>query len=296
MMQTDLTGILLLTLAVLLRILSNPAANVYQKQLTARGLPPLVINAHTYLLLSLVVLIPAMQTGWQDLPAACWWYAMGVGICGALGNGFLVKALQGGALSVLGPVNSYKSVVSVVFGIFLLGEVPGIWGLMGIMLIIYGSYFVLDTMEERFSTRLFRRSDIRFRILAMVFTAIEAVLLKKLILLSDVLVSFIIWCWAGAVFSVVLVFLQARRKKLFVLRRADAGRYLLLAGCIGIMQYCTNYVFQRMPVGYALSLFQLSMIVTVFFGYHFFKEKDIRKKMVGTVIMIAGSVMIILLA
>ena len=53
---------------------------------------------------------------------------------------------------------------------------------------------------------------------------------------------------------------------------------------------------QRMPVGYALSLFQLSMIVTVFFGYHFFKEQDIGKKLIGTLIMIAGSVMIILLA
>jgi drug/metabolite transporter (DMT)-like permease len=296
MMQTDPTGMLLLFLAVLLRILSNPAANVYQKQLTARGLPPLAINAGTYLLLSVAVLIPAVQTGWPQSSSSFWWYAAGVGVCGAVGNGFLVKALQGGELSVLGPVNSYKSVVSVVFGIFLLGEVPGIWGLTGIMLIIYGSYFVLDTTEERFSARLLRRRDIRFRILAMIFTAVEAVLLKKLILLSGVLVSFIIWCWAGAFFSVLLVLLQPGAGNLGTLRRSDAGKYLLLATCIGIMQYCTNYVFGRMPVGYALSLFQLSMIVTVFFGYHFFKEKDIRKKIIGTVIMIAGSVMIILLA
>lgn len=293
-MQTDLSRALLLILAVLLRIFSNPAANVYQKQLTARGLPPLAINAHTYLLLSLAVLVPALNVAWRQWPPSFWWYAAGVGVCGALGNGFLVKALQGGELSVLGPVNAYKSVVSVVFGIFLLGEVPGIRGLIGILLIIYGSYFVLDTTEERFSAKLFRRSDIQFRILALVFTAIEAVLLKKLILLSGVLVSFIIWCWAGAVFSVVLVLLQTTRNKLFVLRRADAGRYLLLAACIAIMQYSTNFVFGRMPVGYALSLFQLSMIVTVFFGYHFFREKDIRKKLIGTVIMIAGSVLIII--
>jgi drug/metabolite transporter (DMT)-like permease len=50
-----------------------------------------------------------------------------------------------------------------------------------------------------------------------------------------------------------------------------------------------------MPVGYALSLFQLSTIVSVFFGHRFFNEQDIRKKLIGSAIMIAGSVIIILL-
>jgi valyl-tRNA synthetase len=46
------------------------------------------------------------------------------GLVGALGNAFLVKAIQNGELSVLGPINSYKSVVGVVVAVFLLGEVP----------------------------------------------------------------------------------------------------------------------------------------------------------------------------
>ncbi len=50
-----------------------------------------------------------------------------------------------------------------------------------------------------------------------------------------------------------------------------------------------------MPVGYALSLFQLSIIISVIFGYQFFKEKDIGKKIIGSLIMIVGSVLIILL-
>jgi drug/metabolite transporter (DMT)-like permease len=49
-----------------------------------------------------------------------------------------------------------------------------------------------------------------------------------------------------------------------------------------------------MPVGYALSLFQLSTIVSVLLGHRLFQEKDIRKKLIGTAIMIAGSVIIIL--
>jgi drug/metabolite transporter (DMT)-like permease len=50
-----------------------------------------------------------------------------------------------------------------------------------------------------------------------------------------------------------------------------------------------------MAVGYALSLFQLSTLVSVLFGYRFFKELDIRKKLIGSTIMIIGSIVIILL-
>lgn len=50
-----------------------------------------------------------------------------------------------------------------------------------------------------------------------------------------------------------------------------------------------------MEVGYALALFQLSTIVSIFLGYRIFKEENIMKKLIGSVIMVAGSVMIILL-
>ncbi len=69
--------------------------------------------------------------------------------------------------------------------------------------------------------------------------------------------------------------------------------YLIL--CIGTMQYTTNYVFSHMNVGYALALFQLSTLVSILLGYKIFQESDIRKKLLGSVIMIVGSVLIILL-
>jgi hypothetical protein len=71
-------------------------------------------------------------------------------VAGALGNGFLVKALPRGDLSVLVPINSYKSVVGLITGIFLLSTMPNAPQMLGIVLIIWRSYFVLDTTEERF--------------------------------------------------------------------------------------------------------------------------------------------------
>jgi drug/metabolite transporter (DMT)-like permease len=210
---------ILTSVAIILRVLSNPLGNVFQKQLTNRYNHPLLINFLTFLLLSVFCIIPAIQVRWLELPFEFWKYCILAGIVGATGNGFLVKALQCGDLSVLGPINSYKSVVGIIVGIFLLGEIPNLWGIAEVHLV-----------------KEFKRIKIR-----------------------------------------------------------DISSYFYLVLCIGTMQYTTNYVFDHMEVGYALALFQLSTIVSIFLGYRIFKEENITKKLIGSVIMVAGSVMIILL-
>ncbi len=288
---------LLVVIAVLLRILSNPLANVFQKQLTAKGNHPLLVNFISYLILSIACLFVAFNVHWKLLPEAFWLYSILGGIVGALGNGFLVKALHKGELSVLGPINAFKIVIGIIAGAFLLSEIPNMWGLLGVGLIIYGSYFVLDTTTERFSFALLKKSEIQFRIWAMVLTAIEAVFVKKVILASSPIIAFVSWCWFGAFFSllVLLVYRVKLHNEIKRIRTTQIWQYLLLISCIGTMQLTTNYTFNHMKVGYALSLFQLSIIISVLLGYKFFKEQDIRKKIIGSAIMILGTILIILL-
>lgn len=293
-----MTTTILVTIAVILRILSNPLANVIQKQLTEKGNHPLIVNFLTYFFLAVFCVILAFFIPIPKLGKEFWIYSLLVGVTGAMGNGFLVKALQKGDLSVLGPINSYKSVVGIISGVFLLSEVPNIWGLLGVVLIIYGSYHVLDTTEERFSWGLLKKPEIQFRIWAMILTAIEAVFLKRVILVSSTEIAFISWCVFGALFSfIVLLFYKVQIKEELkkTCNSRYVGKFLFLIGSIGTMQFTTNFTFAHMPIGYALSLFQLSIIISVIFGYRFFKEKDVKKKIIGSLIMIVGSVLIILL-
>lgn len=288
---------LLTTLAVALRIVSNPLANVFQKRLTTGGLHPLLVNFLTYFFLSIASVSIAFNIFWPRLSTPFWIYSILAGIVGAVGNGFLVKALQQGDLSVLGPINAYKAVVGLITGIFLLGEWPSGWGVLGTALIIGGSYFVLDTAEQGFSWALLKQKAIQYRIWALVLTGLEAVLIKRIILESSVAVAFIGWCVTGALFA--LLFLRFNQLNLgSSLQKISAASWRQLGGlvlCIGVMQFTTNYAFSHMPVGYALSLFQLSAIVSVWLGYRLFQEGALFKKMIGTVIMLCGSVLIILL-
>ena len=293
-----MTETILVTIAIILRIICNPLANVFQKQLTSTGNNPLIVNFLTYFLLSLVCLVILFFTKIPNLNSDFWIYSILGGIAGALGNGFLVKALHMGDLSVLGPINSYKSVVGIIVGIFLLSEIPNVWGILGIALIIYGRYFVLDTTNEKFSWKLLRKPEIQFRIWAMILTAIEAVFVKKVILASSTTLAFMSWCIFGAFFSFLIIFFYSINFKTEfskTLKLKYLNKFVLLIVCIGTMQFTTNFVFDHMSVGYALSIFQLSTIVSIIFGYKFFQEKEIGKKIIGSVIMIIGSILIILL-
>lgn len=273
---------------VIARILANSFANVLQKKLAGSGVPSLRVNFLTYLGLSAIALGMAFGYDWTVFGRRFWGFAVLTGVCGALGNGFLVMALKDGELSVLGPVNAYKAVVAMIGGMVVLREFPNTAGIAGMLLIIGGSYLVLDTMPERFSWRLLKRRDIQFRLYALCFTALEAVMLKKVISYSSPGAAFVIWCVFGAFFA---FFLGLPRRR--VPARIDRRYLLLLIACAATMQLATNYVFKHMEVSYALSLFQLSLILNVWLGYRFFREKEILKKVAGAVIMLIGSVLII---
>jgi drug/metabolite transporter (DMT)-like permease len=46
-------------------------------------------------------------------------------------------------------------------------------------------------------------------------------------------------------------------------------------------------------VGYALALFQTSTLISVFLGWRVFREGNIGERVVGSVVMVAGAVMVV---
>lgn len=277
---------------LIIRIVSNPIANVFQKKLST-SLSSFTINLYTYLFLSIFsICLFYNHINFTNFNTEFYFLVFLAGFLCALGTICLIKAVNIGELSVIGPINSYKSLVGLFFAIFLLNELPSLLALFGIILVIWGSKYIFETTEEGFSFDIFKRKDVQLRLLALLLTGFEAVILKKIILLSSVEVCFIFWCITGLLWSIIFVLVL--KKNLFVKNRTKIYQLLFTAICLGLMQYSTNYVFSNMNVGYALSLFQLSSIVTVFLGYKVFKEKHLIKKLIGSLIMILGSIIIIL--
>ncbi len=279
--------ILLNIIAILFRIFSNSFSNVFQKKLTKSGEAATCINCINYILMSLISIPLILLVNFSLITPEFWLYAIAGGITGAIGNCFMVLALKQGELSVLGPINSYKAIVGMIFGIFLLHEYPNIYGLLGIGLIIIGSYFILE------SPKALLRKDIQYRIYALIFTAIEAVFIKKVIILSSIASSFIISSFLGAIFS-YLIMRILENEKLHIPTKKNSIMYISTTLCFAIMTFTTAYVFKYMNVGYALSLFQLSIILNVILGYKLFNEKKLIKKLLGSLIILIGSAAILI--
>lgn len=287
---------ILLVTAIIIRIIANPISNVFQKQLTKEQ-HPLFINVLTYVILSFASLFLITDFPFKTIANDFWIYSLLGGICGALGNGFIIKALETGELSVLGPINAYKSVIGILFAFLLIGELPNPWALLGIVMIIIGSYFVLEKNGEKFSWTLFKQKAIQYRIAALVLTGIQAVLDKKVIQNSNLIYAFAGWCIFGLLFSLP-IFLASKpnfKKEWESITTKVLLRYLGLTISIAIMVSATNYAFKQMQVASVLALFQISILLSVMFGHHFFNEKGVFKKMIGAIIMITGSLLIILL-
>lgn len=283
--------------AVIIRILVNPFSNVLQKQITIKGQHPLFINLITYLVLAIISTVFIFDISIQSLDSSFWWYSLAGGITGALGNGFIIKALEKGDLSVLGPINAYKSIIGMVFAYLLIKEVPNTWGLLGMALIIIGSYFVLDTTEEKFSWKLFKTPAIQYRLAALILTGIQAVLDKKVIENSNLEIAFAGWSIFGAGFSFVFILFTkvSIKQEVNKFNTSILLKFALLVTTVGLMLASTNYTLSHMPVGYALALFQLSILLSVVLGHRLFNELHLAKKLMGASIMIIGSAMIILL-
>lgn len=278
-------------IALCLRITSNPAANAVQKALSKKH-SATMINLYVFGFLSLFCIYPASLNNWSSYTLEYWNYVLLAGCLCTLGSICLIKALQYGEMSILGPINSYKCLVGLLFGYILLGEIPSIRGIIGTLLIIFGSWFIFDTVKTDGFFKILFRKDIFLRFCALFFTGCEAVVLKKIILLSSPKESLILWCFSGFIFTLLLAILF--KVKIKKISKKDTFLTLLIAVCLGIMQYSTNIVFEKINVGLSLALFQLSGIISILFGYFIFKEHRLRKKLLGTVIMIAGSCLILL--
>lgn len=173
------------------------------------------------------------------------------------------------------------------------------------------------------------RAGIRDRLLAVLLTAVASVFLKQG--MADVAQAQVlaVWCLVSWLLAALWMLLRALQKRTWIERashadrqaahpspfliqsvgagRAVARRMLMrglrrqplrrgvVAAAVAtlVMQAATISLFARMPVGYALALFQIGSLVSVLVGHRMFGETDVVRRLLAAGIMIVGAVIII---
>jgi drug/metabolite transporter (DMT)-like permease len=286
-------------LYVAARIVANPVSNAFQKQLTRHAVHPLFIIGTTHALLTVAVLPLLLGPTLLILPTAFWWNITFCVVLAVASNVLLVQALKTTDLSILGPINAYKAVLSLILGVFVIGEIPTAMGVAGVLLILAGSGLVVDRLPNQprhhAFLQFFRERGIQLRLAALMLSATEAVFLKKALLLSSPLTTFVWWSILGfpLAATAILVLLRTQATRELPLFRQHWRTFLWLALTTGVMQLTTLLTFGQLSVGYSLALFQLSTLISVFLGYRYFREGNIRRRLLGSLVMVCGAVMIV---
>jgi drug/metabolite transporter (DMT)-like permease len=213
---------------------------------------------------------------------------------------FLVflKALQLSPLSLTFPFLGFTPVFAIFFSYVLLGERPGLTGAAGIILVSVGAYLlnanairkgVLEPIRN-----IYRERGSALMLLVALIYGITSVLGKKGTLLSPGPLSFLITYYTIFFAALTpLTFLRAGRPKI-KFDRKDLIMFLLLGTVFtaAMLTHFSAIVLARVP--YVISVKRLSLILSVLYGAVVFKEKNIRYRMLGSLVMLVGAATLLL--
>jgi len=121
------------------------------------------------------------------------------------------------------------------------------------------------------------------------------VYLKRALLASSPVTTFAIWSVLGFILLLPLIVrpnpIQSGTQERAL--RQIVPMYVLLGIATGLMQFSTVVIFGGFQVAAALALFQTSTLVSVLLGWRVFREPEVVKRLVGSAIMVAGAILIV---
>ena len=286
-------------IVVLARVLFSSFANVFQKQLAHQGHHPLFIVMASYVVLSIISIPLLFWVNINELSPYFWFnisFAAALDMAGTL---FLVLSLSKTDLSIFGPLNAYKVVISMCLAMLFLNEIPNAQGFIGIAIIILGSCFLLPRSAKQTNQRrlhhLLTDKGVQYRFLSILLFSIGTLPLKNAVMEGQALATTVFWCLIGLPLAILSyqIFNQNHGHPLFQQVKPALSQICTLGIMMFLMQYMTMIVLSQLMIAYSLALFQLSMVLHVFLGYRIFKEQQFKRRLAACLVMVVGSLLVL---
>lgn len=236
-----------------------------------------------------------------DLAPGVWTTALTLLPFNGLGLACTYWAARISPLSLTMPFQAFTPVVAVFLGISMLGEMPTLWGGLGIVVIVMGSWVLnLDPATARgkgvllapFRAILKERGSMLMLAAAIIY-GLCAVLGKKLVLQSSPL-------FAGTFFFslhnsvLLLVFLLTGRvRPRVLLGRPKAGLFVGTAMFLHVI--CHMFAVSMITTAYMIAIKRLNGFFSVILGRFMFGEGNMRFRMAGAGAMALGAAVIAIL-
>ncbi len=215
-----------------------------------------------------------------------------------------MKALKSSDLSITVPMLTFTPLFLLITSPVMVGEFPGIFGLIGIFLIVTGSYLLninhnKKSLSQGYRNRylapfkaLLKEKGPRLMLVVAFIWSITSNI-DKIGLQNS---SPLFWVIAVDIYVALLMLplCTFRRNRKTAQIRANWRALLTLGLFGGLTAVCQMTAISLTLVAYVISIKRTSAIGGVLFGYLIFKEKGIRARLVGAIVMVFGVLFITL--
>jgi drug/metabolite transporter (DMT)-like permease len=203
-------------------------------------------------------------------------------------------AIRRSPLSLTIPFLSLTPVFTMPASYVLIGETPGPAGAAGVVLIAVGAY-VLNIQARHTGwlgpiRAIAREPGSRMMIGVALIYSVTSALGKIAVLHSGPI--FYGAVSAGSLSVLVGMVAVRRAPGAWGELRDNARPFFLLGVLYTAMAVCHFKAVAIAPVAYMIALKRTSILFSVLLGWVFFKEKDIRDRLLGASLMVAGAVLI----
>lgn len=199
-------------------------------------------------------------------------------------------AIKASDLSVTIPMMAFTPLFLLITSPLILKEFPGPWGILGIVLVVSGSY-TLHFRErnkgyfEPFKC-LIREKGPRYMLLVAILYSIGANMDKIGVRNSSPLM----WlAMLNSLLAAALWVIMLRRTRNIMQQIKSVWPFLVAIGlcnAVGLIFQMT--AIQMTLVPYLIAVKRTSVFMTSLFGFFLFKEKGIRERLIGVVLMVLG--------
>lgn len=229
-----------------------------------------------------------------EVDAIFWWAILACVILDLVTTILYMKAITIAPLSLTIPYMGLTPLFSLLLSFFVLGETTSITGLIGIALISFGAY-ILQIDRAKYGLlepikAIFKNRGSFYMLIVAFAYSITAILGKVAIIHSSPLFMAIIYFSGLALTFTPLVVTVGKTSPKQAFSRSGGKFKIGLA--MAIMAITHFSAISMINVAYMISIKRLSLLFAILYGWLVFGEKNIKGRLMGGIIIIAGAAFI----
>ncbi|WP_429221579.1 EamA family transporter [Methanobacterium oryzae] len=231
-----------------------------------------------------------------NLGSAFWLALIIGGILNLLATVFHMKSIKKSDLSVTVPLMAFTPLFLLITAPLIIGEYPTLLGIIGVVLIVIGSYVLnFNDKEKGYLTpfkAMLEEHGPRLMLVAAFLLSLSSTVDKIGVLNS----SPIFWAFSVHIFTTLTLAPILLYEIENHLKISSTELKILIS--IGIFS-ALSIIFQMTAisltlVAYVIAIKRTSIVISVLLGHFIFKEIDIKERLLGASIMIIGVILITL--